>query len=133
LITDLKKDKTIIFSSHILQEVESICDKVVILDKGKIVADDGLTDLSNNLMRTIQLDVEFLNDISLNILEKLGPQISITQVDSRKFVVSYQNDTDIRESIFDLAVANGNKLLGISARQGNLENVFKTVTKDKTS
>lgn len=130
LITDLKKDKTIIFSSHILQEVESICDKVIILDKGKIVADDQLAGLNDKVVRTLELNIEFLNNISADIIKSIDNIIDIKETKQNRFLIKTSSEKDIREAIFDLAVANGNKIIEMSSTSSNLESVFKSVTKD---
>lgn len=130
LISSLKKDKTIIFSSHILQEVESISDKIIILDKGKIVVDDSLIRLQKNQEQTITIKLEVLNNLSKEILASLPGVESVDVVNSRQYEIQTYSDDDIRESIFDAVVDSGNKVLGMSMARTSLESVFKSVTNE---
>ncbi len=130
LISSLKKDKTIIFSSHILQEVESISDKIIILDKGKIVVDDSLIRLQKNQEQTITIKLEVLNNLSKEILASLPGVESVDVVNSRQYEIQTYSDDDIRESIFDAVVDSGNKVLGMSMARTSLESVFKSATNE---
>ena len=113
LISELKKDKTVIFSSHILQEVESISDKIIILDKGRIVADDALSNLASKSSNNTVISIELLNDISEEILRKVSGVQNVQKVESKSFVLD--SNFDNREQIFDTVAASGNKLLGMKA------------------
>jgi len=130
LISSLKKDKTIIFSSHILQEVESISDKIVILDRGKIVADDSLTSLSAAPEIGLTLHVELLRPIDIAAFKSIAGVAKVDRYDTNKYVIATKDKTDIREAIFDVVVGNNNKLLGIQLDKQSLETVFKSVTRD---
>jgi len=130
LITSLKSNKTIVFSSHILQEVESISDKIVILDKGKIVADDKLNQLSQNTTQALTLQIELLNDISLEILSNISGVDEVAKIANRKYKLIANSNVDVREEVFDKVVASGNKILGMQLDKKSLESVFKSVTKE---
>jgi len=129
LITNLKKDKTIIFSSHILQEVESICDRVVILDQGKLVKNEIMQSIVNNSSYSQEILVEFLNNLSIDIIAKSLPSAAIKQTNERIFNINYSGNNDVREKIFDLAVNHNNKILELKRTDTSLENVFKNATK----
>ncbi len=131
LISSLKKDKTIIFSSHILQEVESISDKIIILDKGKIVVDDSLRQLQKNSQQSTLIKLELLHNLSKEILLKLPEVESVDIVSSRVYEIRTTSNGDIRESIFDAVVDAGNKVLGMSMAKASLESVFKSATKEQ--
>ena len=131
LISQLKEKKTIIFSSHILQEVESICDKVVILDKGKIVADDQLSDLNSGQQRSVMVEIELLNEINMSTLQSINEVVSVEKLGSNKYGLLVEGAKDIREDIFDLVIENNNKLLGMKLNQQSLETIFKSVTNEK--
>lgn len=133
LITGLKANKTIIFSSHILQEVESICDKVVILNRGQVVADDSLNTLNSNLQQVTEIEIEFLNSIRPELFQQLNASVEFSEVGQNKFILKVDGEQDIRSDLFDLAVAENNKLLAMSMKSKSLENVFKTVTKTEDS
>ena len=126
LISELKKDKTVIFSSHILQEVESISDKIIILDKGRIVADDALSNLASKSSNNTVISIELLNDISEEILRKVSGVRNVQKVESKSFVLD--SNFDNREQIFDTVAASGNKLLGMKVETQSLESVFKSFT-----
>lgn len=130
LISSLKVDKTIIFSSHILQEVESISDKIVILDKGKIVADDTLSTLSTAPSVGLTLQLELLNQISSEVLQSIEGISQVEQLGKTKFTLITQGRDDVREKIFDKVVAEGNKILGLQMEKTSLESVFKSVTNE---
>ncbi len=130
LISSLKRDKTIIFSSHILQEVESISDKIIILDKGKIVVDDSLVRLQKNSEQAITIQLEVLNNLSKDILTKIPGVESVSVVSSRQYEIRTLSDDDMRESIFDAVVNTGNKVLGMSMARTSLESVFKSATNE---
>ncbi len=129
LISGLKKDKTIIFSSHILQEVESICDRVIILDQGNLVKNENMQTISESVKMAQEVFVEFLNDLSLEILNNGLPSANIKMTNNRTYNISYKGDLDLRESIFDLAVKRNNKILELKSMGTSLENVFKNATK----
>ena len=129
LISSLKKDKTVIFSSHILQEVESICDKIVILDKGRIVADDRLAILSSASKNSLTITIELLNSISADILSKVEGVQRVETISDKEYLIS--STFDNRADIFDKIAGSGNKLLGMTKEKNSLEEVFKNVTQDK--
>ncbi len=129
LISSLKKDKTVIFSSHILQEVESICDKIVILDKGRIVADDRLAILSSASENSLTITIELLNSISADILSKVEGVQRVETISDKEYLIS--STFDNRADIFDKIAGSGNKLLGMTKEKNSLEEVFKNVTQDK--
>ena len=129
LIGSLKSNKTIIFSSHILQEVESISDRIVILDQGNLVTNDSLSAITNSNVKTQEVLVEFLNEISIEILNKGLSNSNISKSSSKVFSISYRGEKDIREDIFDIAVKTNNKILELKSHGTSLENVFKNVTK----
>ena len=129
LISSLKKDKTVIFSSHILQEVESICDKIVILDKGKIVADDRLASLSSASDKSLTITIELLNSFSADLLNKIEGVQRVESISDKEYLIS--STFDNRADIFDKIAGSGNKLLGMRKERNSLEEVFKNVTQGK--
>lgn len=128
LIESLKSDKTIIFSSHIMQEVESICDRVIILDKGELVEDNEVNVLTNSIANTQSIVVEFLNSIELNTLQSQIKLANINKENDKLYAINHNGSVDVRELLFDLAVSENNKILELRSVQGSLENVFKNVT-----
>lgn len=130
LISTLKKDKTVIFSSHILQEVESICDKVIILDQGKIVADDTLKVLGNQSSdRSVEIAIELWKEMDAMKLQYIGSVVRVEKKGPRRYNLT--TTEDVREEIFDVVSGAGNKLLGMQVEKSSLEQVFKEVTQKK--
>ncbi|MDA8692872.1 ATP-binding cassette domain-containing protein [Saprospiraceae bacterium] len=129
LIVSLKKDKTIIFSSHILQEVESICDKIIILNNGEIVADNNLSHLQESHSQSIVIELELLKSMPENVLKNIDPSLTFVKSEGNHFVLEIGSGKDVREAIFDRVVENNNKILSMAMQKKNLENLFKSVTK----
>jgi len=129
LINNLKQNKTIIFSSHILQEVESICDKLVILDSGNIVADGSLEGISQSVKMLQQIVLECLKPIDFNDLGESFQGCEIEILNNNKCIINNPETKDIRGDIFDWVVSGNNKILNLSIQDSDLEDVFKSVTK----
>lgn len=127
LISKLKSGRTIIFSSHILQEVESVCDRIVILNNGRIVADDKIKELNLSSSQRFNIQVKFLKPIKNSELMNHFSQVKVQTIKDGSFVIS--SAKDIRSEIFDYAVEKGNKLLELRILEQSLESVFKSVTK----
>lgn len=135
LISSLKKDKTIIFSSHILQEVESISDKILILDQGKVVASDSLVGLNERAQQKLSVLLEVIGELDMGSIKGIAGVEGIASMGGGAYkleVASEElNALAIREKIFDAIVGNGCKLIGLQIDKQSLENVFKSVTKEK--
>ena len=129
LISSFRNDMTVIFSSHILHEVEAVCDRVVILDKGKIVADENIENLNTKSDSRNEILIEFLNDIDQKVFDLIEVDFSLEKINSRKYILSASAEHDIRESLFDICVKQNNKILELRSKQIGLENVFKSLTK----
>lgn len=125
LIKEIGKNRTVLFSTHIMQEIEAVCNRVIIINKGEIVADypdvKQITDFSAS---EFQIEVEFLNKV-----EKL-PMKSIKSVDTadnKSFVISAEKD--IRQELFDFAIQTNNKILAMKLGEKRMEDVFRELTK----
>jgi ABC-2 type transport system ATP-binding protein len=126
LITEIGKEKSIILSSHIMQEVEAICNRVIILNNGKIVADDTTAKLMESTISRYFFRIEFKNDIKLSELEKIRTVVQVKKDGNKYFIES--SDTEIREEIFNYSVKSGNILLEMTRVDENLEKVFQKLT-----
>jgi len=130
LIKELGKEKTVMLSTHIMQEVEAICDRVVIINKGRLVADkDAKSIVSSGNVTTQIVEVEFSGEV---LTEQLRALVGVTQVDyisGNTFELSSEADVDIRKAIFEFAVAQDLTILSQSLKQRSLEEVFKELTK----
>lgn len=128
VIKNAGKDKTVFLSTHIMQEVEAICDRVIIIDKGKIVADKQLEKLISESATQI-IEVEFdqkVNETQIATIENIS---SYSNIDGAIWQLTFATDKDIRPVVFDFATANGLKTLQLSQKNKNLETVFREVTK----
>jgi len=129
IISELGKEKTIILSTHIMQEVEAVCNRVVIIDKGVIVADDDTKTLSEISSAEISFKVEFKEAIDSTKLKNKSFVGSLKETDKNIWIVKSQNNKDIREDIFRFAVDNKYNVLSLSQSETSLEDVFRKLTK----
>ncbi len=129
LITDLGKEKTVIFSTHIMQEVQAICDRVLIINKGQVVANDPVEALQQRVTGSSVVTVEFLEKTQKGILSKIPKVKSIESLGENKWKLNSALDDDIRKSIFDFAVQNKLTLIGMKKEVYSVEDVFQELTK----
>ncbi|MEY4462075.1 MAG: gliding motility-associated transporter ATP-binding subunit GldA [Bacteroidota bacterium] len=128
VIKNAGKDKTVFLSTHIMQEVEAICDRVIIIDKGKIVADKQLEKLISESATQI-IEVEFDQEINETQIATIENISSYSNIDGAIWELTFATDKDMRPVVFDFATANGLKTLQLSQKNKNLETVFREVTK----
>ncbi|MCC4214148.1 gliding motility-associated ABC transporter ATP-binding subunit GldA [Leeuwenhoekiella parthenopeia] len=126
LIRSLGKDKTVLLSTHIMQEVEAMCDRVIIINKGKIVADRRLKELTEATDQLIE--VEFDYRVEEVALQKL-PHVKQTK-NTRGFVyeITFETTKDMRPALFDFAHDNGLKTLQLNRKNQTLEQLFHELT-----
>lgn len=128
VIKNVGKDKTVFLSTHILQEVEAICDRVIIIDKGKIVTDKKLENLITQEENPVQiLEVEFDQSVSAEQLGEL-PQLISAYEFNKKWELQFASTHDMRGDVFDFATRNNLKILQIVQKSKDLEAVFRDVT-----
>lgn len=128
VIKNAGKDKTVFLSTHIMQEVEAICDRVIIIDKGKIVADKKLEKLI--LETTTQIiEVEFDQEVIATQMATIENISSYSKINGTLWELTFATDKDMRSIVFDFATANGLKTLQLNQKNKNLETVFREVTK----
>lgn len=127
LIIDLGKTKTILLSTHIMQEVESICDRILVINNGKLVADDAITN-EKSKTKTQTFEVEFDKKISLNKLQKISG-VSKIEAKGESWIISSENENDLRILISQFAAKNNLLILTLQKHSDNLEDIFKKLTK----
>lgn len=137
LIKQISREKTIMMSTHILQEVEAICDRVIIIHKGKIVADDLTGNLHTIAKANAVIKVEFNQPVTLKDLKEIPGVIDIKkqEASSQKpeaisWHLTSSPDTDIRPAVFQFAVAKGLTILSLQREEQRLEEVFQELTKN---
>ena len=129
LIKEAGKEKTIMLSTHIMQEVEAICDRVIIIDKGIIVANEEKKNIYSKLKRTIQVvHVEFDRNPSESDLSKITNVNSVHHLKDNLWLVESDSEEDIRPLIFSFAVQNKLTVLALQKEENNLEEVFRHLT-----
>lgn len=125
LIRELGKDRTVILSTHIMQEIKAICNRVLIINKGEIVADySDISKISLFDENHLQFEVEFLNEAEISGIENIN---SVTAKGNNVYVVLAS--TDVRAELFDFAVKSGNKILTMRTVERSMEEVFRSLTK----
>jgi len=129
LIKTVGKEKTVMLSTHIMQEVEILCDRVIILKNGKIAADDNTTTLQQGDEHKMLIFVEFDKDANENRMRKLPGVESVKRIKDNSFQLVTKPDKDIRPELFKFAVDNGLQILGMQREEKRLEDVFKELTK----
>lgn len=122
------QNKTVLFSSHILQEVEAICDRVIIINKGNIVADDMLVNLQQEKKDTTILNVQFNDVVEISVLERLQTVYQIDQVSDSNFRLHTRNPELVRKHLFNLVVAYNLNIVSLQTEGNSLEQVFRSLT-----
>ena len=128
LIKTLGQEKTLIFSTHIMQEVQAICDRVVIINRGGIVADDKIEKLQDLVVGENTLNVEFSSSVTVAQLQKIKGVRNASTIGTNRYQLKYNTNTDIREDIFRFAVANQLILLELHKETSSVESVFQQLT-----
>ncbi len=129
LISGVGKEKTIMLSTHIMQEVEAICNRIIIIDKGRIIADgshESVTALAGSKRDLIE--VEFNAAVSVNDLMSLNGVDSVIKVDDKKYNLISSGEKDIRPLIFEYAVSNSLTVLSLHKKEESLEDTFRQLT-----
>ncbi len=129
LISNIGKEKTVLLSTHILQEVEAICDRVIIIDQGCIVADEtaeNLTSGGSGEVQTIHVEIDGSSDSA--VWKELAFIENIKYIGDKQFLLETHESRDIRGEIFNFAVNQGLTILSLSLKKKSLEEVFREIT-----
>ncbi len=129
VIKNVGKDKTVFLSTHIMQEVEAICDRVIIINNGKIVTDKKLDKLISVEKEQI-IEVEFDHKIEVELIAKIPNLQSFKNIHNTLWELTFLTDIDMRPTVFDFAHDNGLKTLQLNQKNKNLETLFREVTKE---
>lgn len=124
LIKHLGKDKTVLLSTHIMQEVEAMCDRVIVVNKGTLVADQMIVNSSVKK----QFLVAFTSTVEKRLLELIPYVTTILQTNENQYELTFLEGVNHAENIFDFAVKNRLKLIRLEEKQLNIANLFKQVT-----
>ena len=129
LIKNIGKDKTVFLSTHIMQEVEAICDRVIIINNGKIVTDKKLDKLMSDEQEQV-IEVEFDKAVSEELLNTLPNFKSAKKITDSVWEITSVSSEDMRSKLFDFANENELKTLQIHLKSKNLEAIFREKTKN---
>ena len=128
VIKNMGKNKTVFLSTHIMQEVKAICDRVIIINNGKIVADKKLDNLISAEKEQV-IEVEFDYKVEEQLIAKIENLVSFKNTHDMIWELTFKADKDMRPAVFDFANANGLKTLQLNQKNKNLEAVFREFTK----
>ncbi|MGM0635970.1 MAG: gliding motility-associated ABC transporter ATP-binding subunit GldA, partial [Bacteroidota bacterium] len=126
LIRQEGKDKTILLSTHIMQEVEAICDRVIIINKGKIVADKMLDDWSKSESQIVEVEFNYrIEEVAFKELPQLEKSINTSGF---KYDLYFNTQKDMRSEVFDFAYDKGLKIISLNNKSQTLESLFIELT-----
>jgi ABC-2 type transport system ATP-binding protein len=128
VIKALAQEKTILFSSHIMQEVEALCDRVIIINKGNIVADDRLSNLQKTNGSKQKVMVEFKENVETGWLENLTAVTKIDHSNNTIFNIQCGDAEAVKKQLLQLSIEKNLNIISLQSESQNLENVFKSLT-----
>ncbi|CAM1355632.1 MULTISPECIES: gliding motility-associated ABC transporter ATP-binding subunit GldA [Tenacibaculum] len=127
LIKELGKDKTVLLSTHIMQEVEAMCDRVIIINKGEIVINKPISELKTDNEQVIKVTFDY--KLEEQFIKRLPNITGYKNTLENNWVLTFNTSEDMRPVIFDFAQENGLKILGLNTENKNLESLFRELTK----
>ena len=128
VIKRLGQNKTVLFSSHILQEVQAMCDRVIIINKGKIVADDTLSNLQKEQTGDHFVIVEFTEEIDKALLKNLKDVAGIEQPQTTNYKLKTTNPEELRKQLMQLSLQNNWNIVSLHSESNSLEDIFRSLT-----
>jgi ABC-2 type transport system ATP-binding protein len=128
LVRDISTNKTVIFSTHIMQEVQALCERVVLINKGEIVANDRLESLLAKKGSQGHILVEFESPLDIAEMKMLPGVRNVTALGENRYRIGIQPGTDIRPEIFRYAADRNLSLIGLRQEENSLENIFRELT-----
>lgn len=129
LIKNIGKEKTVIFSTHIMQEVQAICDRILIINKGVLVADDPIDKLKSRMEGNVVIEVEFNKPVEKMSLLSIDGVVDVLPISPKKWHLVCKNNKDYRADIFHFAVKQNLILLELHKDASSVEDVFQYLTK----
>jgi ABC-2 type transport system ATP-binding protein len=130
VIKNVGKNKTVFLSTHIMQEVEAICDRVIIINNGKIVTDKKLDKLVSDVVEQV-IEVEFDKVVNEALFSNLADLKSHKNTHDNVWELTFETEEDKRPAVFDFAQSNGLRALQLSLKSKNLEQIFREKTSKK--
>lgn len=127
LIKQISADKTVIFSTHIMQEVQAICDRVIVINQGEIVADDKVNNLLK-LQGKANVVVEFEDEVSEEALNELNGVEKVIRLEKGLYRLTSKDGADLRPEVFRFASEQKLSLIGLKQEENTLEDIFRSLT-----
>jgi ABC-2 type transport system ATP-binding protein len=128
LIKEVSLDKTVIFSTHIMQEVQALCSRVIVINHGKIVANDPIKELKAERNELNKVTAEFSTSINIDLLRAIEHVDRVKQLSETKYAIFSDKKNDIRQAVFELAASQGVPLIGMNLEEESIEQVFHQLT-----
>ncbi|TQD39825.1 gliding motility-associated ABC transporter ATP-binding subunit GldA [Haloflavibacter putidus] len=128
LIKEIGQTKTVFLSTHIMQEVEAVCDRAIIINKGSIVADKQLNQLAESQEQVVVVEFDFR--VEMIALQKLPKLEKVVNTGGFRYELYFDTTKDMRPAIFDFAHDNGLKILQLHQKHTSLEDLFRTLTQE---
>jgi len=128
VIKNLGRNKTVLFSSHILQEVEAICDRVIIINKGKIVADDKVSNLQNANKNNHVVLVQFKENVNAELIKSLQGISNAEQFATGNWKLETENSESVRKQLMQLSLQHNLNIVSLQSGEQSLEDVFRALT-----
>ncbi len=128
VIIRLGQNKTVLFSSHILQEVEAICDRVIIINKGILVADDTLTNLQQRNKQQHEVHVSFQEPVEIELLRNMRDVITVTQLQTTNYKLQTANPDAVRKQLLELSLQHNLNIVSLRSESNSLEDIFRSLT-----
>ena len=126
LIKELGKNKTVLLSTHIMQEVEAVCDRVIIINKGELVVDKPISELKTSKEQIIKVTFDY--KLEEQFIKRLPNIVYYKNTVENNWILTFETSEDMRPVIFDFAQENGLKILGLNTENKNLESLFRELT-----
>lgn len=128
LVRKLGEEKTVILSTHIMQEVQALCDRAIIINKGVLVADDSIGALQTRSKDSTVVQVSFKEPADRAQFESIKGVMEVRNLDDTQLLIRYMGEGDIREILFKKAVEHNLTLLNLQEEKQSLEDVFRQLT-----
>ncbi|HRI19844.1 MAG TPA: gliding motility-associated ABC transporter ATP-binding subunit GldA, partial [Panacibacter sp.] len=127
LVKEQGKNKTVLFSSHILQEVQAICDRVLIINKGSLVADDTLKHLQQNTKNNY-VKIVFRESLPMELMQQLPGVTNVIQENETSWKLATTNTDGVRRQLMDLTLRNNLNIVSLQTEGNDLEAIFRSLT-----
>ena len=131
VIKEISQNKTVIFSTHIMQEVQALCDRVVIINKGKVVKNALLSELQSEMQSQHSLVVEFSEPIETNVFDQISQVQAVVEIGANTYRLDMDGSADIRNEVLGLASRESLPLVGLQQQSASLEELFHQLTQNQ--